>query len=573
MAESRTCKCGAPLPADTDAHACPRCLAKWLEADESEEESLLVDGYKIIEEVGRGGMGLVFKARQQAKPCQIIALKVLRENASSEDIQRFEIEASAAKKLQHPNIVKILNVGFDNWRHFIAMEFIEGQTLKDLVEKGPLTSKLAATYVKTIAEAIQYAHEQEIIHRDLKPANILIDRAGQPRVVDFGLAKQLDQATDITLTGLIAGSPNYMSPEQAGGNRGQVSKRSDIYSLGAVLYHLTTGRPPFVGGTIGDVLQQVLKEYPVDPCGLNTSIPSKLESITLKCLEKDPEKRYATSQALADDLGRFLKGEPTVARPMVAAEKCWRWTKRNPARAVAIGLVVASAVVSTVAALWIAAARDGEAKQRRMAEAFGRSAVSNARQAEANATRAREAQTKAEQAAGEAFAYFRLSNATLTNLVTRFGNSILLRRDPKRFQSEGTRFSVTALKELVSLPSDHPELEAERGALSYFLAGVGTPDLSQTNALVFARQATDIFLGLTNRAPGEARYRRSLGLALDRLAALQFVNAQETDADYNWRQAAAIHHDLRDEFTNEAAHRIELADRQTALARSLVTLR
>ena len=200
--------------------------------------------------------------------------------------------------------------------------------------------KRAVGYVKTIAEAIHYAHERGILHRDLKPSNVLIDASDQPRVTDFGLARRLEGDSELTVTGQVLGSPNYMPPEQAVGRRGKVSRRSDVYSLGAMLYHLLTGRPPFVGEALTDTLEQVLNTEPVSPRLLNPSVPRDLETICLKCLEKEPDKRYATAQALADELGRFLNHEPVHALPVSRAERIWRWCRRKPALATALAVAL-----------------------------------------------------------------------------------------------------------------------------------------------------------------------------------------------------------------------------------------
>src|SRR5207247_6001743 len=208
-----------------------------------------------------------------------------------------------------------------------------GQSLAKLLEDGPLQANRATIYLKTIAQAIHYAHERGILHRDLKPSNVLIDANDQPRVTDFGLARRLDGDSELTVTGQVLGSPNYMPPEQAVGKRGKVSRRSDVYSLGAMLYHLLTGRPPFVGEVLTDALEQVLNAEPVLPRLLNPSLPRDLETICLKCLEKEPDKRYVTAHALADELGRFLNHEPVQARPVTRAERVWRWCRRKPALA------------------------------------------------------------------------------------------------------------------------------------------------------------------------------------------------------------------------------------------------
>ena len=276
-------------------------------------------------------MGIVYKARQVSLD-RIVAVKMLLFGplAQPELVQRFRTEAAAAASLQHPNIVAIHEVGFREGQHFFAMDYVAGRNLAEIVRDGPLPPKRAAGYVKTIAEAIQYAHERGILHRDLKPSNVLIDANDQPKVTDFGLAKRLEKDTELTLSGQVLGSPNYMPPEQASAHRGLVGKRSDVYSLGAILYHLLTGRAPFVAPTVAETLQQVQNAEPVSPTVLNPHLPRDLKTICLKCLEKEPARRYQTAQELADELGRWLRQEPILARPVSRPEKAWRWCRRKP---------------------------------------------------------------------------------------------------------------------------------------------------------------------------------------------------------------------------------------------------
>jgi serine/threonine protein kinase len=260
--------------------------------------------YELLEEIARGGMGIVYRARQVSLD-RIVAVKMLLFGplSSPEFVKRFRAEASVAASLQHPNIVAIHDVGVCQGQQYFAMDYVEGQSLAKLLANGPLPARRAASYLKPIAEAIHYAHERGILHRDLKPSNVLIDVNDQPRVTDFGLARRLEGDSELTATGMVLGSPNYVPPEQAVGKRGKVSRRSDVYSLGAMLYHLLTGRPPFVGEALTDTLEQVLNAEPVSPRLLNPSVPRDLETICLKCLEKAPDKRYTTAQALADELG------------------------------------------------------------------------------------------------------------------------------------------------------------------------------------------------------------------------------------------------------------------------------
>jgi WD40 repeat protein len=297
--------------------------------------------YELLGEIARGGMGVVYQARQVGLD-RIVALKLLLFGplASPQLVQRFRTEAAAAASLRHPNIVAIHEVGFRDGQHFFAMEYVAGSNLAELARHGPLPARRAAAYLRTIAQAIHYAHECGVLHRDLKPSNVLIDASDQPRVTDFGLAKRIEKDTELTLSGQVLGSPNYMSPEQAGAQRGQVGKRSDVYSLGAILYQLLTGRPPFVAETIGQTLHAVLLGDPVPPRVLNPSVPRDLETICLKCLEKEPARRYESARALADDLNRLLSHEPIVARPAGAWERTAKWVRRKPAVSALVTLVI-----------------------------------------------------------------------------------------------------------------------------------------------------------------------------------------------------------------------------------------
>ncbi len=284
-------------------------------SEKSGDPSLRCFGdYELLEEIARGGMGIVFKARQR-KLDRIVAVKMILAGqfASREQALRFRVEAEAAARLQHPNIVRIHETGEQDGQPYFSMDYVEGGNLASLVREKPLPAKRAAGYVKTIAEAIHYAHEQGILHRDLKPSNVLIDHADQPHVTDFGLAKRMTKESFLTVTGDVMGSPNFMPPEQAGAKGGKAGRYSDVYSLGGILFYLVTGRPPFLSDTVAETMHHVLNTEPVSPRLLNPSVPQDIATICLKCLEKEPAKRYQTAQQMADDLGRFLRDEPLLA--------------------------------------------------------------------------------------------------------------------------------------------------------------------------------------------------------------------------------------------------------------------
>jgi WD40 repeat protein/tRNA A-37 threonylcarbamoyl transferase component Bud32 len=306
----------------------------------------------LLEEIARGGMGLIYKARQLSLN-RIVALKMMLPSllASATEVQRFRAEAEAAANLQHPNIVAIHEVGEHEGQLYFSMDYVEGQSLAAQVRDHPLPAETAARYVKTAAEAIHYAHRQGFLHRDLKPSNILIDAANKPRITDFGLAKRMESDSRLTTTGAVLGTPSYMSPEQAAGKNDQVGPESEVYSLGAILYELLTGRPPFQAATPLDTVLLVLNSEPVAPGLLAPKLNRDLETICLKCLEKERRRRYQSAQELADDLGRYLNRKPIVARPINRVNRAWRWCRRNPWPAVATASLVLLAALTSVSAL------------------------------------------------------------------------------------------------------------------------------------------------------------------------------------------------------------------------------
>jgi WD40 repeat protein/predicted Ser/Thr protein kinase len=307
--------------------------------------------YELLEEIGRGGMGVVYKARQVSLN-RVVALKMILTGqlADDADVKRFHAEAEAAARLDHPGIVPVFEVGKHDGHHYFSMAFVEGESLAREMVDGLPRPRDAARLLKQVAEAVTYAHVEGVVHRDLKPANILIDRNGQPRLTDFGLAKRVEGGGGLTQTGQIVGTPSYMPPEQANGQR-DVGPLADVYSLGAVLYCLLTGRPPFQADNALDTLLQVLDRDPVPPRQLNAAVPRDLNTVCLKCLEKEPRKRYGSARELVADLGRYLDGRPILARPASMWERTVKWVCRRPAAAALVGVSVAAAVVLLVGGL------------------------------------------------------------------------------------------------------------------------------------------------------------------------------------------------------------------------------
>jgi formylglycine-generating enzyme required for sulfatase activity len=315
--------------------------------------------YELIAEIARGGMGIVYRARQRSLN-RIVAVKMILAGqlAGEGDIQRFRSEAEAAAHLQHPNIVGIYEIGHVSGRHFFSMQFVEGKSLSQIIRQDQPSPRSAVECLRTVTDAVEYAHSKGVLHRDLKPSNILVDAAGVPHLTDFGVAKRLREDTQLTATGAVVGTPSYMPPEQAMGEKA-IDCRADVYSLGAVLYELLTGRPPFTAQRATDILMQVLNTEPVSPRVLNPSVPADLSTICLKCLEKEPSRRYASAAALSADLKRWLDGVPIEARPIGRGERAWRWCRRNPAVAALAGLLalVAIGAFVGVTSQWLVAQR------------------------------------------------------------------------------------------------------------------------------------------------------------------------------------------------------------------------
>jgi WD40 repeat protein/tetratricopeptide (TPR) repeat protein/predicted Ser/Thr protein kinase len=357
--------------------------------------AVAIEGYEIVKELGRGGMGVVYLARHLGLG-RVVALKMIRAggHASEQELQRFRAEAEAVAALQHPHIVQLFDFGQHDDLPFFTLEFVPGGSLADLLRRSgspaPLPPPHAARLVEQLARAAHYAHERGIIHRDLKPANVLLAEDGTPKIADFGLAKQADQGSGLTASGAILGTPSYMAPEQASGKH--VGAAADVYALGAILYECLAGRPPFLAATTADTLVQVRSQEPAPVRQLNRAVPPDLETICLKCLQKEPARRYASAADLADDLRRFQAGEPILAWPVGRVERAWRWCRRNPALAALTAAVAATLLLGSAVASLFAVQAHAEALR----------ALDNGRRAEDEARKARDNEHRAAVAADDA---------------------------------------------------------------------------------------------------------------------------------------------------------------------------
>ena len=395
MVSNPCAQCGADLGSGSVGGLCPRCLVRVVRRVSGEaapaaglasppesqpSRPTRFGDYELLEEVARGGMGVVWRARQ-AGANRIVALKMILAGrfADAAEVKRFRAEAQAAAQLDHPNIVPIYDVGEEEGQCYFTMKLVEGRSLARAIREGlcfkahcrahrsPAALGIArarccptaALLIANVARAVHYAHQRGILHRDLTPGNILLDTADEPHVTDFGLAKRLDAdarpvslVSDLTVTGAVLGTPGYLAPEQAAGGAKHLTTAADIYSLGAILYELLTSKPPFQGETTLAILQDVQAREPPRPRSINPHVDPDLETICLKCLEKDPAHRYNSAASLADDLERFLRNEPIRARPSSTIERVAKWTRRNPVKAGVSAAFVAVVLLGAGGVLW-----------------------------------------------------------------------------------------------------------------------------------------------------------------------------------------------------------------------------
>jgi tetratricopeptide (TPR) repeat protein len=563
-----------------------------------------VPGYEILGELGRGGMGVVYKARQ-LRLNRLVALKMILagDHAAPETALRFLAEAESVARLHHPNIAQIYASGECDGRAYFEMEYLAGGSLADRLGATPWSARESARLIETLARAIDHAHRLGIVHRDLKPANILLTTDGTPKIADFGLAKCLDTQTGLTRSEWIVGSPSYMAPEQAGQSAKTIGPAADVYSLGAILYEMLTGRPPFQAATVLETLEQVKLADPITPARLRRKLPRDLVTICLKCLEKAPERRYATAAALADDLRRFDAGEPIRARPVGWHERLWRWCRREPA--VAAFAVALCAALLGVAIQWFRAESHlGEAvRQSILAQGHLKDALAQRALAEANAGKEVEAGRRAEKrfdVAMKALGHIeeitkdsallrepRLEGLRARLLQTELDFYTELQASLAQDASPGARSKLSdayASAGLVAL-----ELGRHEQALAAYRRSLALIERTATSAasdleLRFARARSHTKIGfalremgrtadalqsyddarsiqerLARENPGVARYWEVLSWTLSNLGLIQVELARPSEAIRLHRQATAIHQDLLGRDPQNTAYRNDLA--------------
>ena len=483
-------------------------------------------GYELLEEIGRGGMGVVFKARQ-CELNRLVAVKTMRTGAlaSVEEQRRFRLEAQAAARLCHPHIVQVHDVGETAGLAYLILEYVEGGSLTRRLAEGPLSARDAAALTQVLAHAVHYAHSCGIVHRDLKPANVLLAcshpesatadssplTAFTPKLTDFGLAKLLGADAEQTQSGAILGTPSYMAPEQASGRVAEAGPATDVYALGAMLYEMLTGRPPFRGATPLDTLDQVRTREPVPPRQLQTGIPRDLETICLKCLHKEPGRRYPSADALAEDLRRFVDGAPIQARRVGLGERGVKWVRRRPLTAVLAACILAAA---------LALAGVGLSYHFELEHAL-------------QATR---------QQRDRAENYYGKMLEAVDTLLTEVGDKDLA--DVPEMEEARSRLFEKALQIHEGLldgeNDDDPTNRLQRARLLYRIAALIRWSAAMEHTETYAQRSIALCRQLVAEAPDNLQYRRELGRALSGVGQVYETMDRHAETQSLYRQAREV---------------------------------
>jgi serine/threonine protein kinase len=521
-------------------------------------------GYELLGELGRGGMGVVYKARHIGLN-RLVALKMILAGAHAgpADLARFRREAEAAACLQHPNIVQIFEIGEAEGHPFFALELVAGGSLAPRLDGTPHSPQAAARLIETLARAVQYAHEQGIIHRDLKPANILLQKSEirnpkseisgasdfgfrisdfSPKITDFGLAKRVADSTGPTQSGTVLGTPSYMAPEQAGGKHRETGPATDVYALGAILYELLTGHPPFKAATPLDTVLQVLTEEPVAPARLQPRLPRDLETICLKCLHKEPRRRYASAAALAEDLRRFLADEPILARPVGRIERTVKWARRRPALA---GLLAVSLAAG------IALGIGGFVYQTNL---------------QRSNTQLTAALQQATQEHDRAQAHLEKALTVVDQMLTQVTDDRLanvpevveLRR---RLLGQARDYYQWSLQR----EDQNPLVRQQTARACFWTAGLHVLVGETREALVFGKEAVDLQSKLVADFPDEPQFRFDLSKTYGYLGHAYALNQDIVHAGDAYQKAVALEEELVQSYQDVAEYRAALAGSQTFL--------
>jgi tetratricopeptide (TPR) repeat protein len=497
-----------------------------------------IPGYEVLKNLGRGGMGVVYWAWQSPlnRP---VALKMLLagDQASPKELCRFRTEAEAIARLQHANFVQIYEVGRWNGRPYLSMEYVDDGSLARRLVGNPQPVRRAAELVEVLARAMHHAHQRGIVHRDLTPANILFTADGVPKITDFGLAKLLDGAgPTLTSSGTTVGTPSYMAPEQAAGHSKEVGPATDVYALGAILYELLTGRPPFKAEIPLETMRQVQMEEPIPPNRLQPKLPRDLTTICLKCLQKEPAKRYLSAEALAEDLRRYLAGEPIRARPVGAAGKVARWCRRKPAIAsLAAGL-----------ALVVAGGFGGVTWQWRRAEV--------------NAQLAQEQRKQADEQRARAETSYRLAREGLEACVQKVAENPRLKSGPlEDLRREVLQAELLFDQKFVELRGSEPEFQVQRGRTFVRLGLLASELATKEEAIGFYQQARALFADLARDHPEVPDYRANLAHSYNNLGVMYRTIGRREEAEQAYQEALAIRRVLVSDQPTRADYKASLA--------------